>query len=474
MRVSVAACLAVAASTWASPVTLDSKNADNVLGHTFSIAQVHNSKFDNTETGLDARLFAYIKYNAALPEKLQEAVRMGEHVNARYKTLAGRGKPRSPVRRKGKADRGSRVQQQDGRHGRPGAGVSAAAERHSVRRAGADRAAAADGVSQPRHGVGRLVSFSWSSSDFSSDHPRWTFSSETPESQVQDQVLYSPEASNTSRLQEGQTWSIRYGDGSGAAGVVYTDRVAIGVTSFDRQAVETARGVSGMFTRDSFSSGILGLGFGRGNRIRPARARTYLENILPTLAAPLFTANLLAGRPGNYNFGYVSPREHQGPIAYAPVTRENTYWEISVDGVQVGARGAFRPARDLLERVVVDTGTTLILLPDELVGEYYDEVRGARYEDSWGGFVFPCASAMPDWFFGLGDYRGRVPGEYIRFDPVNDTHCFGGIQSAEGIGFSLFGATLLKAQFAVFDYVDVEGRATPRVGFANKRLLRFD
>jgi hypothetical protein len=291
---------------------------------------------------------------------------------------------------------------------------------------------------------------------------------------VQNQVLYSPDASDTSELQEGQSWNIRYGDGSGASGIVYTDRVSLGVTSFDAQAVESATRVSGAFTRDSFSSGILGLGFGRGNTVAPSQVKTYVENILPSLASPLFTSNLLAGRPGNYNFGYISPREHQGEIAYTNVSRQNAYWEISVDGVQVGRQGTFRPAADLLERVVVDTGTTLILVPDELVSEYYAEVRGARFAASWGGFVFPCASAMPDWYFGIGTYRGRVPGEYIRYNQVNDTHCFGGIQSSEGIGFNLFGATLLKAQLAVFDYVDVEGRETPRVGFANKRLLRFD
>lgn len=287
-------------------------------------------------------------------------------------------------------------------------------------------------------------------------------------------MLYNPDASNTSQLQEGQTWNIRYGDGSGASGIIYKDRVSLGVTSFSSQAVESATRVSGAFTRDSFSSGILGLGFGRGNTAAPEQVKTYVENILPTLAAPLFTSNLLAGRPGNYNFGYISPREHEGAIAYTPVSRQNAYWEISVDGVQVGRQGTFRPAADLLERVVVDTGTTLILIPDELVDEYYSEVRGARFAASWGGFVFPCASTLPDWYFGIGTYRGRVPGEYVRYNQVNDTHCFGGIQSSEGIGFNLFGATLLKAQLAVFDYVDKEGRGRPRVGFANKRLLRFD
>jgi hypothetical protein len=88
MRFSVVACLIAAAT--ASPLTPNSRNT-KLQGRAFSIAQVTNAKFDNTETGLDARLYAYIKYNAVLPETLQVALQIGEHVNARYKSLMGRG-----------------------------------------------------------------------------------------------------------------------------------------------------------------------------------------------------------------------------------------------------------------------------------------------------------------------------------------------------------------------------------------------
>ncbi|KAL2752926.1 hypothetical protein ACRALDRAFT_1065913 [Sodiomyces alcalophilus JCM 7366] len=190
-----------------------------------------------------------------------------------------------------------------------------------------------------------------------------------------------------------------------------------------------------------------------------------MENILPSLAAPLFTANLQAGRPGNYNFGFVSAREHVGPIAYTPVRQPSPYWEISVDGAGFNCTEA-------LERVIVDTGTTLLLVPDGLVEAYYDEVEGAEFDASWAGYIFPCNATLPDWTFRIGDWRGSVPGKYMSYSQTNQTHCFGGLQSSEGIPFAIFGAVLLKSQFVVFDYVtaDAEGSSMirPRVGFANK------
>lgn len=61
-----------------------------------------------------------------------------------------------------------------------------------------------------------------------------------------------------------------------------------------------------------------------------------------------------------------------------------------------------------------------------------------------------------------------VPGSYINYAPVSDgsSTCFGGIQSDDGIGFSIFGDVFLKSQFVVFS--DASGG--PQLGFAAKDL----
>lgn len=244
---------------------------------------------------------------------------------------------------------------------------------------------------------------------------------------------------------------------------MYTDRVQIGDTSFDKQAVQAAVQVSREITTDPFSSGIVGLGFSEGNTVRPTRQKTYIENIMDDLKEPVFTANLQKGVPGNYNFGYLNKSEYTGEIGYAPVERGAAYWKITVSGYQVGEDGEFA---DYNWKAIVDTGTSLLLLPKSIVDFYYSKVEGARYDRAAGMTLIPCNASLPDFIFQVGDYNGTVPGHYINYGKMTrGTACYGGIQIADGISFAVLGDVLLKSQFVVFDI------GKERVGFAAKGIL---
>lgn len=166
----------------------------------------------------------------------------------------------------------------------------------------------------------------------------WTFSTDTYRPLVRGQTLYRPRASSTSSLLEGQSWQIRYGDGSGASDIVYTDRVRIGDTSVADQAVQAAVQVSEDMSYDSFASGILGMARSSANTVRPVPQRTYFDRVKDDLAQPLFTANLHRRRAGNYNFGFIDTSEHTGSIAYAPVDPMSPFWKVAIAGYQVGAK----------------------------------------------------------------------------------------------------------------------------------------
>lgn len=97
---------------------------------------------------------------------------------------------------------------------------------------------------------------------------------------------------------------------------------------------------------------------------------------------------------------------------------------------------------------------------------YYNEVDGAQYDNRQGGYTFSCDAELPDFYVGIGDYQAKVPGPYINLAAVDDSGsaCFGGIQSSQGIGRSIYGDVFLKAVFAVFD------SDNSRFGVAEKTL----
>ncbi|KAJ0107067.1 secreted aspartic proteinase precursor [Diaporthe amygdali] len=102
---------------------------------------------------------------------------------------------------------------------------------------------------------------------------------------------------------------------------------------------------------------------------------------------------------------------------------------------------------------IADTGTTLLMLPDEVVSAYYQQVSGAEDSEQEGGYVFSCDATLPDFTFAVGSGQITVPGDYINWAPVDtsNTTCYGGLQSDADIGISIFGDIALKAAFVVFD-----------------------
>ncbi|TAQ90352.1 hypothetical protein B7494_g1333 [Chlorociboria aeruginascens] len=298
--------------------------------------------------------------------------------------------------------------------------------------------------------------------------PSWVFSSNTPRSEVAGQKLYNISASKTSRLLIGQTWAITYGDGSTSSGTVYSDNVTLGGVTVSSQAVESAQTVSPTFTGVSASSGLFGLGMTVLNTVRPTKQATWFDNIKASLALPLFTANLKRGAVGSYDFGFINPSLYTGIITYAPLITSRGFWEFSGTGYQIGSSGTFNYSP--LD-IIADSGTSLLLLPQAVVTKYYANVTGSTYDTGMQAYIFPCASVLPAFIFGLDGsgngsgvaYRGIIPGNYMNYGQTSATMCYGGIQSQGGLAFSVFGDIALKAQFVVFD------AGNSRIGFANKK-----
>lgn len=163
---------------------------------------------------------------------------------------------------------------------------------------------------------------------------------------------------------------------------------------------------------------------------------------------------------GKYNFGYIDEKAHNGPITYSPIDTTTGFWNWTSTGYAVGAN-------DFTETPIVniaDTGSSLMLLPDEIVGAYYSAVDGARYDMFQGGFIFDCDVTLPDFTFGVGNAKITIPAKFIKYAPATGNECYGGLQSSTMIGFNIFGDIALKAALVVFD------SGNSRIGWATKDL----
>nr|WDD23885.1 aspartic protease [Penicillium sp.] len=286
----------------------------------------------------------------------------------------------------------------------------------------------------------------------------WVFSSELPASEQAGHSIYKP-GNNTGTKIAGATWQISYGDGSSASGDVYKDTVTVGGVKATGQAVEAASKISQQFVNDKNNDGLLGLAFSSINTVKPQAQTTFFDTVKSQLDSPVFAVTLKHNAPGTYDFGFIDKSKYTGSITYTDVDNSQGFWMFTADGYKIGS-GTSGGSTSI--KGIADTGTTLMMLPDDVVSAYYKQVSGAKDDSSAGGYTVPCSATLPDFTVTIGSYDAVVSGDLINYAPLTagSFTCFGGIQSNSGLGFSFIGDIFLKSQYAVFD------SNGPRLGFA--------
>lgn len=248
----------------------------------------------------------------------------------------------------------------------------------------------------------------------------WVFSTQLPASARAGHQAYNPSLSRSFRPMPGANFSIVYGDGTSAAGNVGTDTVDVGGATVMGQSVQMATAVSSAFVQDTHLSGLLGLAFSQLSTVKPVKQRTFFENVMPSLAQPLFTADLRRDTPGAYEFGRIDPAKFLGRLSWVPADTSKGFWQVSTGGFVVGGGQTRLPTA----QAIVDTGTTLMLVSKEISDGYYAKVPGAQRTPAAGGMTFPCNATLPDLLIDAGGYTARVRGTDINFGKfTGDSRC---------------------------------------------------
>ncbi|KFY01608.1 hypothetical protein O988_02653 [Pseudogymnoascus sp. VKM F-3808] len=286
----------------------------------------------------------------------------------------------------------------------------------------------------------------------------WVFSTSLPAASQKNHNVFDPSKSSTWKKLSGATWSIQYADGSGSSGTVGTDTVTIGGTTVKSQAVEIASKASDQFLSGA-NDGLVGLSFGSINTVQPTQQKTFFDNAKASLDSPLFAAYLPFQASGAYDFGAIDSSRYTGEVAYTDVDNSNGWWEFPSTSYKVGDKSFTSSGYT----AIADTGTTLILMGDDQVANYYKSVEGSQLDNQQGGYTFPCSATLPSLTVAIGDGNEAViPAKYLNFAPVDQSgsSCFGSLQPSGNGQQNIYGDTFFNANYGIFDATG------PRFGFA--------
>lgn len=252
-----------------------------------------------------------------------------------------------------------------------------------------------------------------------------------------------------------EPWKIHYGDGSFAKGFIAEDKVTLGPISVQNQKLNMVISESANF--DDTVDGVLGLSFGA-----VSGSTTLFENMLEQKLVDQGVFSFFFGKRsinggGEVIFGGVDMDrvEPGNEITYTSVT-EATHWNIDVQDFVMNGKSFARNKWRTPIRSIVDTGTTLLVGPEDWVNWYHNQIaRSRRYRRTW---VVPC-KGQSELSVVIEGKTFTVPYEDLAREYIGFGWCFSSVQTSSA-DYLILGDIFLKNNYVVFD------QAGQRVGFA--------
>ncbi|KAF9537797.1 hypothetical protein EC957_007662 [Mortierella hygrophila] len=268
-------------------------------------------------------------------------------------------------------------------------------------------------------------------------------------------------ASSSTYQKDGRKWSISYGDGSTASGILGSDIVSVGGIQV-RQTIGLATAESSQFG-SSTEDGLFGLGFNTIESV--SGVKTFLDNAIAAgvLAQPVVSVFLPSerrfnGQGGEYLFGGINSSKYTGSLTYVPVTKEG-YWQIAIDDAGYSGQSLGQSSEG-----IVDTGTTLIIVSDDAAQAIHNSIDGATNDPS-NGWLVPCSVAQDtdnyvSFSMGGGDFKVALAD--LAFEDLGDGsgNCVSGVQGGQN-DLWILGDVFIKNNYCVFSQT-----SSPSIGIA--------
>ena len=210
-------------------------------------------------------------------------------------------------------------------------------------------------------------------------------------------------------VQNKTSFDIQYGSGA-VSGFVSEDTLTFGDDKIDNLEFAEITKESGMSFWFAKFDGIFGLGWPSisVDQIEPP----VWQMIRMGMIHPLFSVYLgrTDGTDGELLLGDWNTDKFLGGITWIPLTSE-TYWQIGLNGIQVGAK-TFTTSK----RAILDTGTSLLTMPKDDVAEFMNLIGATQVSSFVQEYQVNCdkVSSLPSLKISLDKGTFEIEGsEYI-------------------------------------------------------------
>ncbi|KAI9364606.1 aspartic peptidase domain-containing protein [Pilaira anomala] len=274
-------------------------------------------------------------------------------------------------------------------------------------------------------------------------------------------------------------FSIRYGEGF-SRGYYAKDTVRVNGVSVPNVNFAVSDYNDGELTADG-ADGILGIG--------PDQLSIYNnpdKKVVPTLITSMFQQKIIDRNMfsvyfqplmpmtgveqkrinGEIVFGGVRARHIASDVRFIPTTKKPdfvNYWAIDIQSITVGN---YSKKYDTGIAAMVDTGSTLVFLPRDIISNVFKNVKGIR-KDYSGQYIVPCRSdALPNIDIKINNYTYTMtPENYVITSGAlsySTESCYTYIQESPPFVDAILGYGFLQ------QYVSVYDNENSRIGFAQR------
>ncbi|GAW13663.1 hypothetical protein ANO14919_030520 [Xylariales sp. No.14919] len=266
--------------------------------------------------------------------------------------------------------------------------------------------------------------------------------------------FYDPNKSTTSHNTK-VNGSVTYADSTGANFTYYIDRVSLSY----------GRGPSvrfGVAINSNKPSGVLGIGLGVANN--NSGECNFIDqladqNFTNSKAFSLALGTGTADGQGVIIFGGVDTKKFSGqlkPNNIFPPQGNDTYARYNIRMTDLGlisSDGKFRSYGNSSNLVaVIDAGTTLTYLPDDLATAIHNDLQVAVHRTD-GSVLAPCTQRQNNsqLQFTFGSTAINVPFSELLTGKYNDTLCRVGVAPRGTLPRAVLGLSFLRSAYMVFD-----------------------